>query len=174
MADADAAPEEYEALTTDKFDEATEVFKKEGDAYNKVDKPAAFEDGLYVVKKPDAAPAPAAAAAEGADTDAEGVNQEINATLDNLEKLNGKITREAILNVIKDKEIVPSKVDSESKLGDGIGGRRRTKRKGRKGSRKSKKGAKKSKRSAKQSKKGGRSRKSGSKNHRKQSRRRKH
>jgi hypothetical protein len=47
------------------------------------------------------------------------------------------------------------------------GGRRRTKRKGRKGS---KKGAKKSKTSAKQSKKGGRSRK----NRRKQSRRRKH
>lgn len=50
------------------------------------------------------------------------------------------------------------------------GGRRRTKRKGRKGSKKSKKGAKKSKTSAKQSKKGGRSRK----NRRKQSRRRKH
>jgi hypothetical protein len=50
------------------------------------------------------------------------------------------------------------------------GGRRRTKRKGRKGAKKSKKGAKKSKKGAKKSKKGGRS----SKNHRKQSRRRKH
>jgi hypothetical protein len=50
------------------------------------------------------------------------------------------------------------------------GGRRRTKRKGRKGSKKSKKGAKKSKKGAKKSQKGGRS----SKNRRKHSRRRKH
>ena len=51
------------------------------------------------------------------------------------------------------------------------GGRRRTKRKGRKGSRKSKKGAKKSKKGAKKSQKGGRR---SSKNRRKQSSRRKH
>ena len=50
------------------------------------------------------------------------------------------------------------------------GGRRRTKRKGRKGSKKSKKGAKKSKKGAKKSQKGGRSRK----NRRKHSHRRKH
>jgi hypothetical protein len=60
--------------------------------------------------------------------------------------------------------------DPRNKEGNLDGGRRRTKRKGRKGSKKSKKDAKKSKKGAKKSQKGGRSRK----NRRKQSRRRKH
>jgi hypothetical protein len=66
-----------------------------------------------------------------------------------------------------DANLLPDPRNNEGNLD---GGRRRTKRKGRKGSRKSKKGAKKSKKGAKKSQKGGRSRK----NRRKQSRQRKH
>jgi hypothetical protein len=57
--------DEYEPLTAANFEAATEVFNKEGDVYNKVEKPEKFEDGLVLYVKKAAADADADADAAG-------------------------------------------------------------------------------------------------------------
>jgi hypothetical protein len=190
MAEKDASipppADEYEPLTADNFDAAIEVFKKDGDAYINTDKPDKFEDALDLyVKKAAAGGDEAAAAAQSPDEAA------ATSTLDPmmviqqgiaLEALKDKLTREQIKEKIKANFPSISDVDLNTMVaaveaqGDNQnGGRRRTKRKGRKGIRKSrkgaKKGAKKSRKGAKKSQNGGRR---SSKNRRKHSHRRKH
>jgi hypothetical protein len=189
-----AAADEYEPLTEDNFNNATEVFKKEGETYTKTEKPATFEKELYVKKTSGAAADPPAPAAdegavkpEGADEGADpGAVKPEGAVVDEgtpvpqseTDKIN--TAKEAIQDVGKLLGLTPEQLKEAQNTplldkGDQGGGRSRTKRKGRKGSRKSrkgaKKGAKKSKKSS-QSQNGGRRR--SSKNRRKHSRRLKH
>ena len=165
MSDAVVAADDYEPLTAEKFDAATEVFKQNGNSFDPIEKPKAFEDGLGLfVKKAAASKDPAAAAAAAADK-VKSTNELFVALEQVFSIESGKtpktpLSPEILSQGLKEfyeahkKEIDGADAET-SKVAEG--GRRRSKRR-------------QPRRSAKQSKKGGRSRK----NRRKQSRRRKH
>jgi hypothetical protein len=150
-----AAADEYESLTADKFDAATEVFKKDGDAYNKVEKPAAFEDGLYE-KKAGGDPAGGEGGGEGGDTTASTDTDEVNSGGGDIDQFVDVLLKDAVQ--LKPGLTADHIIAGAQRMNGSVGGRRRSKRR-------------QPKRSAKKSQKGGRR---SSKNRRKHSRRLKH